>query len=320
MISPMEGPAEIPEEPAAQGERLSLLFAYLPEVLPLTNSNGLPQLPLDLIPLAEVQIAEAIAPEARETIQAIRRAEVEVKLLASAPPEQVAATSMALGLVNQLVEPVRGEELEQMTPARFDTSVRNAAAFANLTTNQKEQIVSSLRLQGHFVAHVADRTSDLPALAQSDLRIALRSSSQAILEKSDIVLLKDALDVLPSVLKTGQRLVNGVLDTFKLYLSQVSTQLFLVIMVFLLRMEEFPYHPTQGSAISLFTIAIPNILLPFWSSTGTLTREKMLRRMAHFVIPAAVTTGLLALAVFWYFYRQLVFDMVRFGPLDYGKS
>ncbi len=55
------------------------------------------------------------------------------------------------------------------------------------------------------------------------------TSHRRTLTETDIVLLKDSLEALPRVLITAQRLVSGILDTFKLYLSQLSMQLLLIL-------------------------------------------------------------------------------------------
>jgi len=119
---------------------------------------------------------------------------------------------------------------------------------------------------------------------------------------TDIVLLKDSMDALPSILTTGQRMVNSVLDTFKLYLSQVISQLILIVTVLVLGVKHFPYNSTQGGTISAFTIAIPNIVLSAWSAAGKLNGDEMRRRLVRFVIPTSVTLAILTLAVFQVFW------------------
>ena len=151
---------------------------------------------------------------------------------------------------------------------------------------------------------VGKSVSDVPAMHQANLRIALKSSTQAALTTADMVLLEDSLTALPTIMKSGQRIVNGVLDTFKLYLSQISSQLLLIVIFILFSLDHFPYHPTQSGVVSLFTIALPNVLLVFWASTGRLDRSRMRRRLAHFIIPTAVALSLLSLIVYLVFLYQ----------------
>ena len=76
---------------------------------------------------------------------------------------------------------------------------------------------------------VGSDTVDVPAMRQANLRVALRNSAQAALKLTDIVLLEDSLSALPHVMLTGQRLVNGILDVLRLYLSQTIAQLLLIL-------------------------------------------------------------------------------------------
>jgi len=123
-----------------------------------------------------------------------------------------------------------------------------------------------------------------------------------------MVLLADSLTALPRVLRTGQRLVQGVMNTFKLYLSNVLAQLLLVSIFLIFNLGEFPYHPTQAGVISAFGIAFPSMFLVFWSSTGRMTRDVMRRSLGHFIIPAGITTSILGIVVF-YLFKALYADI-----------
>jgi magnesium-transporting ATPase (P-type) len=148
---------------------------------------------------------------------------------------------------------------------------------------------------------VGNDPGDVPAMRQADLKLATRSGSQVALMQTDIVLLKDSIEVLPAVLVTGQRLVNSVLDTFKLYLGQVLSQILLILVVLILNRGVFPYTATQGGIVSVFTITIPNIVLSAWSAAGMLTGPEMRRLLARFIFPVGFTMPLLAFVVFFVF-------------------
>ncbi len=300
LTDPLDDTATISESEAL-GERIALTLAYLPEIVPLTGGDNQPHLPADLILLAHIAVAETILPEARDTIQAFLAASIEVKLLASNDPQWAAVTARALGLDDKSLS---GAELAGLSKDAFDKVVRETAVFGHLIPAQKAAVVKSLQEQGAYVAMVGDGADDVAAMRHADLRIALKSASQAALKNSDIALLQNSLVGLPVVLKTGQRLVNGVLSTFKLYLSQVTAQLLLIITVFILGLSQFPYHPTQGGVIAVFTITIPNILLAFWASPGQIGQDKMQRKLAHFIIPTAITFAVLALSVYFLFMQS----------------
>jgi cation-transporting ATPase E len=143
-------------------------------------------------------------------------------------------------------------------------------------------------------------------MEEADLRITMRSSSQATLGLADIVLLEDSFEVLPTVLARGQNIVNGLLDILKINLAQIGYILLLTIIMFLSDRRIFYYHPTQGGIIAFFTIIVPSLGLTLWASSGTLPRQYMRSRLWHFVVPAAITMTLASLVVGWIFGRGLL--------------
>jgi cation-transporting ATPase E len=288
-----------------------LIFAYSPEPIALYDADSRPQLPPDLIPLCALHFKEQIRPEARQALQAFTEAEVSVKILSSDDPEPVLDSARQLGLAADQATPetvVSGSRLAEMEESLLEQTVQEANVFAQLTSEQKGEIVRALRRQGERVAMVGDSVDDIAAMEGSNLRLTLRSGSQAVLGLADIVLLEDSFQVLPTVLERGQRLVNGMLDILKINLAQIGYILLLTIVMFATGKRIFYYHPTQGGVIAFFTVIVPSVGLTLWASSGSLPRQYMRSRMAHFVVPAAITMTLAVLVVSTIFGRG-IFDI-----------
>lgn len=283
--------------------KVRLLCAYWPEPIPLHDRRGLANLPPLLIPLAYVDIGSAVRPESPEVLEKFIKAGIQIKVLTSRPVENIFWLVKSMGWEAERLRAVSGVELKDLGEREYDQSVSKASLISDLTPAQKMAIIQSLQRQGEYVAVLGDRVSDIPAMRQANLRLALRSSAQATLALTDVVLIEDSLDALPSILVAGQRMVNSVLDTFKLYLSQVISQLILILAVLFIGMRYFPYNSTQGGIVSAFTIAIPNIILSAWSASGKLSDAEMRRRLVRFVAPASITLAILIFSVFQVFWR-----------------
>jgi len=297
-----------PEEQETAPQKPELLFAYSPEPRSLFDASGRPQLSDGLVPLCTLTFEEQVRPEAREALQAFTEAGVSIKILSSDDLGRVSEAAEQLGLIGDEAAQtaVSGFQLVQMDEGQFDQAVREGIVFGQLMPEQKREIVRALRRQGERVAMVGDGVEDVGALAGANLKITLRSSSQATLSVADIVLLEDSLQVLPTVLDRGQRIVNGMLDILKINLAQIGYILLLILVMFISGRRIFYYHPTQGGVIAFFTVIVPSLGLTFWASAGTLPRQYMRSRMVHFVVPAAVMMAVAALAISLIFGQGLV--------------
>jgi magnesium-transporting ATPase (P-type) len=292
------------ETKSKPGDGVELVFAFHPEVLPLQNATGFPELPSDLVPLGRVHLIERVRPEAAAVVGAFAKAGVSIKILSAGDAQQLAETVKQLKLsTEELPTVISGTDLPQPGTAAFARTVQTHHYFARLTPGQQAAVVAELRSQREYVAMAGNRVSDIPAMQQANVRITSQSGTQAALTLADIVLLDPSLIVLPNVLYRGQQIVNGLLDTFKLYLTHVASHLLMLVTVIFMLGVPGPYSSTQASIISFFAITIPAILLPFWASLGRITRRSMVHQLVHFVLPAALTTALLAVALYVWFLR-----------------
>ena len=148
-----------------------------------------------------------------------------------------------------------------MDEAQLADAVTENTVFGHIVPEQAGLSVGLLRERGEVVAFVGDRVRDVPGMRQANLSITGQGSSQAALSVADIVLLKDSAKVLLDILDKGQRIVNGLLDVLKLYLTQM---LYLTIMIIALRVlvGGFPDISKQGTVIAVVTISLPEKACP----------------------------------------------------------
>jgi len=163
------------------------------------------------------------------------------------------------------------------------------------------RVVRTLRESGEFVGVLGNSVQDIQSMQQANLAIVQQGGAQALLTRADIVLLRDAKNVLKSTLESGQMIVQGTLDVIKLSMVQIGYVLALLTVMFLLKENRFVYNGSQGGMIGLFTSTLPAIFLSLWARKGTVNQGAMRLYLARFILPPALTIALTVLILFWQF-------------------
>ncbi len=120
-----------------------------------------------------IAIADALRPNAKETIDRLHNLGIQVAMLT-------------------------GDN--QATADRIAAELGLDTVFAEVLPGQKAAKVKELQATGKLVAMVGDGINDAPALAQADVGIAIGAGTDVAVETADIVLMKsDPVDVLGSI-------------------------------------------------------------------------------------------------------------------------
>lgn len=282
------------EEWTASGLRV-LLLAHHPDPEALRVDAGVPMPSPGLVPLGLVSFADELRPEARETLARFAEAGVRLKVISGDNPRTVAALARQAGLAGDL-QLVSGQDLASMAPPQFAAAAEAATIFGRITPQQKEQLVRALRGQGHHVAMIGDGVNDVLSLKQADLAIAMASGSQATRAVADIVLLDDSFAVLPAAVREGQRILAGMQDILKLFLTRVLYETLLILSIAVV--GGFPYTPKQAALLTLLTVGIPTLALAAWARPSPPRRGGLVRSLLHFVLPASLTLALVGLGIY----------------------
>ncbi len=279
---------------AEKGFRV-LLLAQMPDSLVLHDKTGQPALPDGLIPLGLVCLSDQLRPEARKTLEAFQKAGVELKIISGDNPVTVASLAKQAGLSKD-VKLVSGLDMAKMDAAQFAATAEASTIFGRITPQQKEHIVQTLRARGHYVAMIGDGVNDVLSLKQANLGIAMQSGSQASRSVADIVLMNDSFAALPHAMLEGQRIIIGMQDILKLFMTRVLYVTLLILSIGTL--DGFPFEPKNISILTLLTVGIPTIFLAAWARPAVVRRVNLTRRLLHFILPAGLTVSLFGMFVF----------------------
>src|SRR5690606_28392643 len=141
--------------------------------------------------------------------------------------------------------------------------------------------------------------------------IAMQSGSAATRGVADMVLLNDAFSALPPAFLEGQRIVNGMSDILRLFLTRALMVALLIVSCAVVGVG-FPYVPKHVTLLTLLTVGVPTLALAAWARPGVKKRG-LLRSVIHFVIPASVTVFAFGLVIFVLLYTLILHDL---APVD----
>ncbi|MBN8591622.1 MAG: HAD-IC family P-type ATPase [Anaerolineae bacterium] len=272
-----------------------LLLAQYPEVTPLHDSLGQPQLPPDLIPVGILSFSDELRAEAESTLKGFSEAGIRLKIISGDNPQTVLALAKQAGLRGD-IKAVSGLDLEEMTEAQLGDVAEQSTIFGRITPQQKERLVDALKRRGHYVAMIGDGVNDVLSLKKAHIGIAMQSGTQAARGVADIILMNDSFGALPPAFREGQRIVSGMQDIMRLFLARVLFQTMIIVGAAIIGLA-FPVSPVHQSLLSLLTVGIPTLFLAAWARPA-IPRFRLLKSVMHFVIPAGFTLALLALVFY----------------------
>ena len=290
-------PAEI-DEWADQGLRV-LLLAGTPQPATLTADETRPTLPEEIVPIAWLSFADELRPNTEATLSSFRKAGIQLKVISGDNPKTVAALAKQAGLSH--ADAISGLEIDEMSDSQLADAAEEFDVFGRITPQQKERLVDALRRRGHYVAMIGDGVNDVLSLKQANLGIAMESGSAATRNVADIVLLKDSFGALPAAFTEGRRIRSGMQDILKLFMVRVLSVAMLLAAALALQ-AGFPFSPRQISILSTLTVGVPVFFLAIWARPVLAQEGAMLRSLAHFVAPAALTVAMAALTVYLLFH------------------
>jgi len=242
-----------------------------------------------------ISFRDELRPHASETLARFAAAGVQLKLISGDNAETVASLAAQVGLVSQFPA-VSGLDLAGMGETERAEASRGATIFGRVTPAQKEELITLLRRDGHYVAMIGDGVNDVMSLKRANIAVAMESGSQAARAAADIVLLGDSFETLPVAVEEGQRIQNGLRDILRLFLTRVLTVAILLIAAALL--GGFAFDPKQISVLTTLTVGIPSIGLAAWAQPRVLRRGAVTPQLLHFVLPASLTLALAGLAAY----------------------
>ncbi len=240
-------------ELSAEGFRvLGVAYRRIREVKPLYAAGD----EKDLVFLGFVAFLDPPKETARNSLQLLNKAGVEVKILTG--DNELVTRKVCEHLGFEIKGIVLGGEIAQIHDDALARVVEEANVFCRVTPAQKDRILHALRNNGHVVGFLGDGINDAPSLKSADVGISVDNAVDVTKESADIILLQNDLTVLHDGVLEGRKtfgntmkyIMMGTSSNFGNMFSVAGASLFLPFL---------PMLPTQ--------ILLNNLLYDFSQST-----------------------------------------------------
>ncbi len=288
-----------------KGLRVLLLAKSVIDKFEIKNDK--PILPKELEALGLIVLSDQIRENIENTLNAFKKANVELKIISGDNPNTVKNLAVQVGF-EENINCISGLELDKMTEEQFVTAVKENTIFGRITPNQKEKIVLALKKIGKYVAMTGDGVNDVLAIKQADLGISLESGAQATRNIADIILLQDSFEGLPQGLIEGQKIRNSLQNVFKIYITRVIYVILIILATSIIGLA-FPLTIKQNAVVATLAAGLPALAITIWSRPRSFSKESLLTSVLYFVIPASLSVATFAVSFF-------VFSMIYNGFLQ----
>ena len=235
------------------------------------------------MPLILIALSNPIRKGAGEIFDYFNDNDVAVKVISGDNPEMVSRIAKAAN-IRDADKYTDTSDLE--TPEDYKNAVSQYTVFGRVRPEQKRQLVSALKNEGHIVAMTGDGVNDVLALKDADCGIAMASGSDAACHVSQLVLIDSDFSKMKHVIDEGRRVVNNIERSASLFLvKNIFSMLLAVFCVIFI--VEYPLKPVQVSIISMYTIGIPAFILALEPNNNPI-RGSFLKKIIKRSLPVGI--------------------------------
>lgn len=250
----------------------------------------------DLVFLGLVGMIDPPRDEAKAAIFRAKSAGIRPIMITGDHPVTAAVIAAELGLSDGRA--VTGAELEAMSEAALDETVREVSVFARVSPEHKLRIVKALQRHRKTVAMTGDGVNDAPALKTADIGIAMGITGTDVSKQSaDIVLADDNFASIVAAVEEGRAIYANIRKFLRYLLSsnigEVMTMFFGVLLAGTIGLTPsgadgfvLPLLATQILWINLVTDGAPALALGVDPADTSVMHEPPRPRGERVITPA----------------------------------
>lgn len=200
-------------------------------------------------------------PEAREAIKQCKSAGIIPIMITGDYLETAVAIAKDLGILEDESKAIMGRELNKMSEEEIREVVKTTRVFARVSPENKVQIVTALKENGHIAAMTGDGVNDAPAIKKADIGVAMGITGTDVAKNtSDVILTDDNFATIVSAVHEG-RIIYSNIKKFVSFLLSCNVGEILIVLISILINIPVPFIPIQLLWLNLVTDSFPALAL-----------------------------------------------------------
>lgn len=200
------------DELAAKAMRV-LAFGYSEKDLVENQIND------DLVIIGLVGIRDDVRPEAKEAIEQVKHAGIQVVMITGDRLETAIAIAKDAGLLKESSDvALSSAQLNEMSDEEVKKIIPNIRVIARALPTDKSRMVRLCQEMNLVVGMTGDGVNDSPALKRADVGFAMGSGTEAAKEAGKIVILDDNFKSIKDAIWYGRTIYHNILKFCKFQL------------------------------------------------------------------------------------------------------
>ena len=171
--------------------------------------------------LGMIHIRDVPRTEAKESVEVLRRAGVNICMVTGDSPKTALAVAKECRL-DTAKRIITGNDLSKMSDSRLSEIIEDICIVARAVPSDKSRLVRIAKSKGHICGMTGDGVNDAPALHISDVGFAMGSGTECAKQAGDIVILDDNISSIEKAVLFGRTILSSIR---KFIVFQLTTNL-----------------------------------------------------------------------------------------------
>lgn len=173
----------------------------------------------DIVIIGLVGIRDDVRPEARDAIEEVQGAGIQVVMITGDRLETAIAIAKDAGLLKEPGDrALSSAQLNEMTDDEVKKMIPNIKVIARALPTDKSRMVRLCQEMNLVVGMTGDGVNDSPALKRADVGFAMGSGTEAAKEAGEIVILDDNFKSIKDAILYGRTIYHNILKFCKFQL------------------------------------------------------------------------------------------------------